>query len=550
MWGNLENKTERITTFEHTSTTTSILGVVVFLRNNLALMKNLVLGAVVLVFSATLQAQPSIQWQKTLGGSLNDDAKSIEQTSDGGFITAGFTVSDDGDIAENYGFFDFWVVKFDSLGAVLWKKNYGGSSFEEAFAIKQTSDSGFIVTGYTESNDIDVSGNHGNKDVWLLKLDSIGNIQWQKCLGGSNWDEANDIQLTIDGGFVLVGRSGSTDGDVTGNHGSWDYWVVKLSSTGQIEWQKCYGGGNYDFGYTIFPTSDGGYIVAGEAASTDGDIIGNPGGMAAWVIKLNFEGKIEWQKALGGSYIDRANDIIQTREGGYMVFGQTESKDGDVSGNHGSMDLWAVKLSELGEIEWQRAMGGTSQDGGTSIQQTNDGGYIATGIVNSNNGDVSGNHGSTDMWVVKLSEVGEILWQKALGGTSAERGYSIKQTNDNGYIVAGDAWSTNGDLTENKGKTDLWIVKLAPESTPTSNPATQLLNIFPNPANQAITISVPTEDPSLSLGIIDLLGRELHRQTLPNGGSADISTLPSGLYHLTATTPSGKVFSGKLRKRE
>jgi len=513
-------------------------------------MKNLVLGAVVLMFSATVQAQPSIQWQKTLGGSLNDEARSVEQTWDGGFIVAGFTVSDNGDVESNYGFFDLWVVKLDSLGTVLWKKNYGGSSFDEAFAIKQTADRGYIVTGYTESNDIDVSGNHGNKDVWLLKLDSIGEIQWQKCLGGSNWDEANDIQLTIDGGFVLVGRSGSTDGDVTGNHGSWDYWVVKLSSTGQIEWQKCYGGGNYDFGYTIFPTSDGGYIVGGEAQSTDGDIIGNPGGMAAWVIKLNFEGKIEWQKALGGSYTDRANEVIQTREGGYMVFGQTDSNDGDVSGNHGGTDLWAVKLSALGEIEWQKAMGGISQDYGQSIQQTNDGGYIATGFVNSNNGDVSGNHGSTDMWVVKLSEGGELLWQKALGGTSAERGISIKQTNDNGYIVAGDAWSTNGDLTENKGKTDFWIVKLAPESTPTSTLFTQPLNIYPNPASQAITISVPTEDPSLSLGILDLLGRELHRQTIPNGGNADISRMPNGLYLLTATTPSGRVYSGKFRKQE
>jgi len=499
---------------------------------------------------STLPAQPNIQWQTVLGGSLNDEARSVEQTSDGGFITAGVTVSDDGDVEANYGFSDFWVVKLDSLGAVLWKKNYGGSSFDYASVIKQTADGGYVVTGFTESNNIDVSGNHGQEDVWLLKLDSIGNILWQKCLGGSNWDEANDIQLTIDGGFVLVGMSSSTNGDVTGNHGSLDYWVVKLSSTGQIEWQKTYGGSNYDFGYAIFPTNDGGYIVAGEAASTDGDIIGNPGGVAAWVIKLNFEGKIEWQKALGGSYIDRANEVIQTREGGYMVFGQTDSNDGDVSGNHGGTDLWAVKLSELGEIEWQKAMGGSSQDYGSSIQQTNDGGYIATGIVNSNNGDVSGNHGSTDMWVVKLSEGGELLWQKALGGTSAERGFSIKQTSDNGYIVAGDAWSTNGDLTENKGKNDFWIVKLAPESTPTSTLFTHPLNIFPNPASQAITISVPTEDPSLSLGILDLLGRELHRQTLPNGGSADISTLPSGLYLLTATTPSGKVFSGKLRKRE
>jgi len=477
-----------------------------------------------------------------------------------GYVVAGFTVSDDGDVAVNYGFSDFWVIKFDSLGALQWRKNFGGSSFEAAYAIKQTTDGGYIVAGYTESNDIDVSGNHGQEDAWLLKLDSIGNILWQKCLGGSKWDEAKDIQLTIDGGYILIGRSSSTDGDVTGNNGSLDYWVVKLSASGQIEWQKSFGGSDYDFGYTVFPTSDGGYIVAGESQSTDGDITGNPGGLAAWVIKLNFEGKIEWQKALGGSLLDRANEVIQTREGGYMVFGQTNSDDGDVSGNHGGYDFWAVKLSAAGEIEWQKTMGGSSEDYGQSIQQTKDGGYVATGIVNSNNGDVTGNHGSTDMWVVKLTEGGEIEWQKAFGGTSAERGFSIKQTSDNGYIVAGDAWSNNGDVYGVHGKTDFWILKLSPETTPTSSPITQTLNIYPNPASHFINLSVPSlraevsteagEDSILTLRITDLLGRDLRGQIISNGSSVVISTLSNGLYILTATTSSGKVFSGKFKKQE
>ncbi len=499
------------------------------------------------ILSAFLSAQPTIQWQTTLGGSLHDEAKSVQPTTDGGYILAGFTVSDDGDVEVNYGFFDFWVTRLDSTGAVLWKKNYGGSSFDEAFAVQQTADGGYVVAGYTESNDGDVSGNHGGKDAWVLKLDSFGGIQWQKCLGGSDWEEAWDIQLTPDGGYILAGRSNSTDGDVTGNHGTLDYWVVKLSSTAEIEWQKSLGGSNFDFGYTVSPTSDGGYIVAGESQSSDGDVINMDGGLDAWVVKLNFEGKIEWQRVLGGSLGDRANEIRQTREDGYIVFGGTLSTDGDVTGNHGGNDMWAVKLSEVGDIEWQRALGGSSEDYGQSIYQTSDGGFIATGLVNSNNGDVTGNHGSTDLWVVKLTEGGELQWQKAYGGTLQEVGFSIRQTSDEGYIVAGYAWSNNGDVSGVQGKTDFWVVKLSPESSPTSEAHTLPLEIFPNPATHAISLQMPSEEPNISIRITDLLGRALR---LASGESEiDISSLPNGFYLITATTPSGKVFSGKLRKQ-
>ena len=508
------------------------------------------------ILSDSLFAQPSIQWQKTFGGTINDEARSVRQTSDGGYIVAGYTVSNDGDVDANYGFFDFWVTKLDTLGAVLWKKNYGGSSFEEAFAVEQTMDGGYVVAGYTESNDNDVFGNHGQKDAWVLKLDSSGSILWQKCLGGSNWDEAWDIKVTLDGGFVLIGRSGSVDGDVSGNHGSLDYWVVKLSATAQVEWQKSLGGTDYDFGYSINPTNDGGYIVAGESQSIDGDITGNPSGLAAWVVKLNFEGKIEWQKAMGGSGLDRANEILQTREGGYMVFGQTNSTNGDVSGNHGGYDYWAVKLSNAGIIEWQKAFGGSSEDYGQSIKQTKDGGFVTTGLANSNNGDVTGNHGGGDLWIVKLTEMGVIQWQKAIGGTKLEIGYSIGETNDEGYVVAGYTWSNNGDVSGVVGKSDFWIVKLSPESSPTTTPTSFPLEIYPNPASHAISLQVFQDyamgagETPLSIRITDLLGQEIRQQTLLPGKSLDIAALPNGMYVLTATDTLGKVFSGKFMKQE
>ena len=170
---------------------------------------------------------------------------------------------------------------------IEWQKCLGGTNDDRAYSIQQTSDGGFIVASITGSNDGDVSGNHGYDDAWVVKLNSSGNIEWQKCLGGTSYDVANSIQQTSDGGFIVSGYTGSNDGDVSGNHGVYDYWVVKLNSSGDIEWQKCLGGTDYDYAYSIHQTSDGGFIVAGNTASNDGDVSGNHGASDAWVVKLN-----------------------------------------------------------------------------------------------------------------------------------------------------------------------------------------------------------------------------------------------------------------------
>ncbi len=215
---------------------------------------------------------------------------SIQQTSDGGFIVAGQTYSNDGDVSGNHGGSDAWVVKLNSSGTILWQKCLGGTVYGAiAYSIQQTSDGGFIVGGETLSNDGDVSGNHGEFDAWVVKLDSLGDIEWQKCLGGTGWDWENSIQQTSDGGFIVAGYTNSNDGDVSGNHGSKDYWVVKLNSSGDIEWQKCLGGTNDDWARSIKQTSDGGFIVAGFTASNDGDVSGNQGNSDAWVVKLTNE---------------------------------------------------------------------------------------------------------------------------------------------------------------------------------------------------------------------------------------------------------------------
>jgi len=424
--------------------------------------KALLLTTICFFHIHTLKAQVVIEWQKCLGGTGVDEANSIKQTTDGGYVLAGVTTSNNGDVSGNHGGYDYWVVKLDSIGNLQWQKCLGGSFSDWAHSIQQTTDGGYVVAGGTESFNGDVTSNHGDFDYWIVKLDNIGNIQWQKSFGGTSFDFAYSIQQTTDGGFVVAGRTNSNDGDVSGNHGGHDYWVVKLDSIGNIQWQKCLGGTDEDAANSIHQTTDGGYVVAGWTESNDGDVSGYHGNYDCWIVKLDSGGTFQWQKCLGGTGQDYAYSIQQTTDGGYVVAGHTRSNDGDVSGNHGNYDYLVVKLDSLGNIQWQKCLGGTNGDGVSSIEQTTDGGYVVAGNTYSNNGDVSGNHGGVDYWVVKLDSVGNIQWQKCLGGTGQDYdyAYSIQQTTDGGYVVAGYNQSNDGDVTGNHGDRDYWVVKL------------------------------------------------------------------------------------------
>ncbi len=431
-------------------------------------MRNVFFILVLLATDTAFAQAPSIQWQKTLGGTGVDNTFSVWPTTDGGYITAGYSDSNDGDVAGNHGGLDYWVVKTDVAGNISWQKSLGGSGQDIPYAIQQTGDGGYIVAGSTTSNDGDVSGNHGNDDYWVVKLDASGNIVWQKTLGGSGTDDAKYIQQTSDGGYIVAGVSTSLNGDVTGNHGTgvdMDYWVVRLDGSGNIIWQKSLGGPGADYSSCVQQTSDGGYIVAGSSYSKTGDVSGNHNGYDYWVVKLGGSGNIVWQKSLGGSDDDNAYSIQPTADGGYVVAGVAKSMDGDVSGSHG-IDAWTVKLDGSGNIVWQKALGGTGTDVANAIQQTSDGGYIVAGYTSSTDGDVTSNYGVVDYWVVKLNSSGNIVWQKSMGGSGIDIANAIHQTTDGGYIVAGYSTSTDGEVSGNHGgSSDIWIVKLGAAGT-------------------------------------------------------------------------------------
>ena len=432
----------------------------------------------------TVNPDPSyaIQWQKTFGGTRVDVGQCIQSTAEGGYIIAGNTNSQDGDIAGYHVgpfgcyetclgqkicdyFPDGLVIKLNSTGTIQWQKALGGSAAENLLSIQSTPDGGYITSGLTYSNDGDVSGYHGGDeaDAWIVKLSSTGAIQWQKVLGGSTGcDFANDILFTPDGGYIIVGHTDSFDGDVTSNIGERDVWIIKLNSSGAIQWQKTIGGTESDYAYSFEPTPDGGYIAAGYSYSNNGDVSGNHGDADAWIIKLSSSGTIQWQKLLGGSNEEIARSIQLTTDGGYIVAGSSKSNDGNVSGNHGDADAWVIKLNGSGTIQWQKTLGGSNEDIARSVLTTADGGYIVTGSAVSNNGDANGNHGGQDTWIVKLSNNGSFQWQKSLGGTANDLANSIQPTNDGGYIVAGQAISNNGDVSGNHGAIDAWVIKIKP----------------------------------------------------------------------------------------
>jgi len=409
-------------------------------------------------------ADDTIAWQNSLGGSDSEYAQSIFETNDHGYVVVGCAKSNDQDVRGNHGGGDVWVVKLNSTGSLDWELCLGGSSYDCAHSVFQTNDGGYILAGVTSSTDGDVINNNYT-DAWIVKLNSSGFLEWQKCIGGSGYDCAWSIKQTLDDGYILSGYSDSTDVNGGGSHGIHDAWVVKLYSDGSLKWQRWLGGSGFDYAYDIQQTSDGGYILAADTESSDGDVSFNNGGSDFWVVKLNAEGFIDWECCLGGSGYEglmgeSSLTIQQTNDGGYIFCSHSPSSDGDVSGNHGGNDAWVVKLSSTGSIDWERCFGGSGFDSARSIYQTYDGGYILVGSTTSMDGDVSGNHGGYDAWVLKLDHSGSIIFQRCFGGSGNEHAGEIIPTIFGEYIFVGTSNSNDGDVIGNHGSYDFWIVSM------------------------------------------------------------------------------------------
>ncbi|MBN2348921.1 MAG: T9SS type A sorting domain-containing protein [Bacteroidales bacterium] len=417
------------------------------------------------------QERVFLQWNKAYGGFDDDNARCVQQTSDGGYIIAGtiynYINGGDGDISEVYGNTDIWIVKISVNNSIEWSRSLGGSDEDEAYSIKQTLEGGFIVAGTSRSKDGDVGYNKAGNDFWIVKLDVTGAFSWEKSYGGYATDVAKDIALTSDGGYVAVGYTTSNDGDVHGKHAYTDSWVIRLNADGDTLWTKCLGGNNYDLSYSVEIAPDNSIVVAGKTNSTDGDIYGLHGEDDFWVVKLSPNGEKIWSKCYGGSNKEYPYSIKNTLDGGFIVAGQTGSENGDVRNNHGLWDFWVIKIDTDGKLVWSKTLGGANHDDGAVVSPVSDGGFIIAGRTYSNDGDVHDPQGSGDIFAVKLDSKGEKVWTQCFGGTNQESASYVRETNDGGYIIAGSTNSVDGDVTGHHfdgGDSDFWIVKLAEPS--------------------------------------------------------------------------------------
>ncbi|MFH6767607.1 hypothetical protein V8G56_02575 [Gaetbulibacter aquiaggeris] len=409
-----------------------------------------------------------IEFIKTFGGSNNESAKSITKTSDRGYAILGYTQSMDGDVINKVNnSYDYWLLKFDQNNNLQWQKTYGGSGDDRGNEVIQTTDGGYAILGYSQSNDGDMSENFGFSDYWVSKLDASGNILWKKSLGYAGTDTGISIIETNDLGFLLTGVLDVTASEGNGNskntkinHAGGDYWVIKLNISGEKQWSKYYGGSFTDTPYDVIQTEDNGYIIVGSSDSADVDISSNQGTYDFWVIKIDNTGTLVWEKSFGGSEIDEAFSIVKSSDGNYIIVGDTRSNDKDISQNNGASDLWVVKITPSGNLLWEKTFGGTSFDAGRSISNTSDNGFLISGSSRSMDGDLTTNQGQNDVWVLKIDFNGSLLWQKSFGGSNIDFAYGALELEDNSFIIIGESSSADKDIPENKGFTDLIIAKL------------------------------------------------------------------------------------------
>ncbi|WP_010521340.1 hypothetical protein [Aquimarina agarivorans] len=414
-------------------------------------------------------------WIKNLGGSLNDEIKSITLSKED-YILLGNTESIDGDVNRATGTQDFWVVKINAAGEIIWNKTFGGTDDDRGESISKTSDGGFIVSGYSRSTDGDVSNNKGSYDHWIIKLNADGDLVWENSFGFLGDDRAFSAIETSDGGFATAGFL-DVDNYVGPNlkpnenpengakiaksrHGVGEFWIHKLNKNGIKEWEKFFGGSNNDRASDIVAMPNGGFIAVGSTESTDFDISNNKGSYDFWAVRIDDTGALVWEKTYGGSGIDMANAIIKTSNDNYIIVGDSRSSDFDVPDNKGNADIWVIKIDANGALLGQTTIGGTEFETAKAIFETNTGNFLISGNTRSNNGDVTDNSGENDIYLGEIDQNLKLQWATTFGGTQLDFATDVLQDDAKNIIVVGDSESAS-DTLKNKGRKDAFVISLS-----------------------------------------------------------------------------------------
>lgn len=507
------------------------------------------------ILVSKLDANGAAQWSRALGGSMAEFGVSVMEATDGSIFVMGNTGSADGDVTGTQGIQDIWLVKLSAQGTLLWQHTYGGSGSENAIApLRQTPDGGFLFHGLTTSNDGDVTdlNGPGAQDHWIVKLDAAGDIEWNRTLGGSEAEYGINVLPTPDGGYVVnFAYVRSNDGDVVNNHGGDDLWLVKLNATGGIVWSLTIGGSDQEQGMDAVVLPDGDIVILGHTKSTDGDVQENQGDYDILLAKVSGNGVLLWTRTYGGSLQETASELLALDGGGFLVMASARSNDGDVTGAHGEQDIWVLKVDADGDLVWQRTFGGSAFELGILAAQTDDG-YLLCGSTFSGDGNIQGHHGDRDLWLAKIDAQGDLVWQRCLGGSGADQGWLRAQLEDGSLVAYGYTESNDGDVSGNHGGRDLWVVKLQVNG-PMEPPeplacALYIPNAFsPNNSstNDAQCLYGTDCITTMAFNIYDRWGNKVFESTDPNScwdGTFNDQPLDPAVfvYHLSATLNNGE----------
>jgi hypothetical protein len=463
------------------------------------------------IFSWCFAQQPPVKkWDYRYGGSGGDFLLDIQQTADRGYLMGGWSDSQkSGDkTAVSKGFSDMWIVKIDSDGILQWDKGYGGSDWDGCVALSQTDDGGYMLAGYSTSG---IGGDKtepskGDYDLWIVKVDSDGNKQWDKTYGSNNTDELYAMLQTSDGGYIFGCESNSDmGGDKTEkSQGGYDYWVLKVDSLGNKQWDKTFGGTEDDKLTCLLEVSKSEFLIGGYSLSgISGDKSEEShGGADFWIVDINSEGIKQWDKSYGANIDEILHSIHKTTDEGFILGGHSTSGiSGDkTEPSKGSMDQWIIKIDASGNKQWDKSYGGNIYDHLiTAFVSNDDDGFILGGSSASG---ISGDKtekcwGEGDYWFLKTDLAGNKIWDKRFGGYNDDNFTTLHQTFDGGYILAGYSGSeAGGDKTQScQGDVDYWLVKTDPDTlffssneTVSENIENTSLNIFPNPNYGKFTV--------------------------------------------------------------
>ncbi len=510
-----------------------------------------------------------IEWQQVLGGAHSEYLYDVKATPDYGFLLAGSSFSGKtGTKTEaGQGDLDYFLWKMDESGKMEWQKSFGGSGSDYLYSAALTKEGGYILGG---SSDSPKSGDKkedgfGNMDFWILKLNPEGKEEWQITLGGIGNDQLQSIQQTADGGYIVGGSSDSSpvrdsDGKTIGNkseasYGSSDYWVIKLSPKGQVEWEKTFGGSFSDRLKDILILEDG-FLIAGTSNSplgTGSKTVQHYGENDYWLIKLDDRGNEIWQQSYGGDGDDSLSQIIST-ENGYLIAGSSNSKPhpdgGKTAANGEGTDFWVLEIDRDGHPLWDAAYDIGMWDVLVSVTPADDNNYLLSGYAASETlGKRTDNKGVNDYAVIKINSKGESLWQKTIGGMGSDQLKGAVQMRDGGYLLAGNSDSKKSDDKDRAsiGGNDYWVVKLGSENKAAED--RKLVEVFPNPTYQYTNIVIAEDFREAKAEVFDLNGRKLQTKELPYRSTAiDLQGYPPGVY-IVKITIDGKTDEVKVLKK-